>query len=274
MSVDTPPNPLPLTRRRGWRMALLGLIGALALVLPLSQVLRFQVEALIEDRSERARLDPLAEAVAVQRGLIGHDEVAARVLRGRTALEDERRLRQAEVDHHLFTLQTSLLAGAWQPAWREAQALQADWQLLAGQVQGRRIDVEASRRGHRLLQEQAVQVMDLVQALLSVPVGRADAADWQTRIDARRRELDGRIALAESTLALLGLATLTLLAGAGLLWAQLRRAAAAQVLQAAADGTRLGSGRRFGDRPARATPAELAAASLDSVRRAVEDERS
>jgi hypothetical protein len=259
-------------------MALLGLIGAGALVLPLSQVLRFQVEALIEDRSERARLDPLAEAVAVQRGLIGHDEVATRVLRGRTALEGERRLRQAEVDHHLFTLQASLQAGAWQPAWREAQALQADWRLLAGHVAGRRIDAETSRRGHRLLQEQAVQVMDLVQALLSVPVGRADTAhssDWQARIDARRRELDGRIARAESTLALLGLAALVLLTGAGLLLAaQWRSAAATQALQSAADGSRRGVGRRFGDRPARATPAELTAASLDSVRRAVEDERS
>jgi hypothetical protein len=284
MSADAPPNPLPQVRRRGWRgwrMALLGLIGALALVLPLSQVLRFQVEALIEDRSERARLDPLAEAVAVQRGLIGHDEVATRVLRGRTALEGERRLRQAEVDHHLFTLQASLQAGAWQPAWREAQALQADWRLLAGHVAGRRIDAEASRRGHRLLQEQAVQVMDLVQALLSVPVGRADTADaahstdWQARIDARRRELDGRIARAESTLALLGLAALVLLAGAGLLLGtQWRSAAAARALQSAADGSRRGVGRRFGDRPARATPAELTAASLDSVSRAVEDERS
>jgi hypothetical protein len=278
MPADTPPTPLPLAHRRGWRgwrMALLGLIGALALVLPLSQVLRFQVEALIEDRSERARLDPLAEAVAVQRGLIGHDEVATRVLRGRTALEGERRLRQAEVDNHLFTLQASLLAGAWQPAWREAQALQADWRLLAGHVQGRRIDAEASQRGHRLLQEQAVQVMDLVQALLSVPVGRADTADWQTRIEARRRELDGRIARAESTLALLGLAALVLLAGAGLLLGALwRGAAAAQTLLSAADGSRRSAGRRFGDRPARATPAELTAASLDSVRRAVEDERS
>lgn len=259
-------------------MALLGLIGALALVLPLTQVLRFQVEALIEDRSERAWLDPLAEAVAVQRGLIGHDEVAAHVLRGRTALEAERRFRQAEVDHHLFTLQASLQARAWQPARREAQAMQADWTLLVGQIAAGRIDAATSRRGHLLLREQAVQVMDLVQGLLTLPLGRADSADstdWQARIDARRRELDGRIARAESTLALLGLAALVLLAGAGvLLRAQWRGAAAALALQPAADGSRRGAGRRLGDRPARATPAELTAASLDSVRRAFEDERN
>jgi hypothetical protein len=254
-------------------MALLGLIGTLSLVLPLSQVLRFQVEALVEDRSERARLDPLTDAVAVHRGLIGHDEVATRVLQGRTALESERRFRQAEVDYHLFTLQVSLQAGAWRAAWREARAMQADWKLLVGQVASGRIDAEASRRGHRLLQEQAVQVMDLVHAQLVVPVGRADSADWQARIDARRRELDGRIARAESTLALLGLVSLVLLAGAGaLLRAQWRGAAATQAPQPAADGRRRGAGRRLGDRPT-ATPAELTAASLDSVRRSLEDER-
>ncbi len=259
-------------------MALLGLIGTLALVLPLTQVLRFQVEALIEDRSERARLDPLADAVAVQRGLIGHDEVATRVLQGRTALEAERRFRQAEVDYHLFTLQVSLQAGAWHPAWREAKAMQADWKLLAGHIANGRIDAEASRRGHRLLQEQAVQVMDFVHALLVVPVGRADSADWQARIDARRSELDGRIARAESTLALLGLvslASLALLVGAAaLLRAQRRGAAAARAAQPAANGTRRSPGRRLGDRPARATPAELTTASLDSARRALEDERT
>jgi hypothetical protein len=278
MLADTPPNLLPPTRLRGWRgwrMALLGLIGTLALVLPLTQVLRFQVEALIEDRSERARLDPLTDAVAVQRGLISHDEVATRVLQGRTALEAERRSRQAEVDHHLFTLQVSLQAGAWQPAWREAKAMRADWMLLAGQVAGGRIDAEASRRGHRLLQEQAVQVMDFVHALLVVPVGRADSADWQARIDARRLELDGRIARAESTLALLGLVSLVLLAGAAaLLRAQRRGATAALAPQPAANDSRRSPGRRLGDRPARATPAELTSASLGSARRALEEERS
>jgi hypothetical protein len=168
-----------------------------------------------------------------------------------------------------------LQAGAWKAAWREAKALQADWKLLVGHIASGRIDAEASRRGHRLLQEQAVQVMDLVNALLVVPVGRADSADWQARIDARRRELDGRIARTESTLALLGLATLALLAGAGaLLRAQWRVAAAARAPHPAADGRRRGAGRRHGDRPARATPAELTAASLDSVRRSLEDERN
>ena len=256
-------------------MALLGLIGALALVLPMAQVLRFQVEALVEDRDERARLDPLAEAVAVQRGLIGHDDVSTRVLRGRATLEGERRLRKAAVDERLVALQITLRAGAWLPAQREAQALQADWQLLAGDIEGRRIDVDSSQRGHRLLQEQAVQVMDLVQALLSVPLGRADAPDLQARVDSRRDELDARIVRAESTLALLALMAAALLAGAGLaLRAGLRGAAAAQALQRAADDTRRGPGRRFGDRPSRATPTELTAASLDTVRRSAEDERS
>jgi hypothetical protein len=184
-------------------------------------------------------------------------------------------LREAAVNQRLMALQITLQAGSWLPARREAQALQADWHVLAGHVEGRRIDAEASRRDHRLLQEQAVQVMDLVQALLSVPLGYAATPDLQNRVDMRRRELDARIARAESTLALLALVSTALLAGAGLaLRAGLRGAAAAQALQRAADDTRRGAGRRFDDRPSRATPAELTAVSLDSVRRAVEDERS
>ena len=65
------PHPRPR-----WRVLLLGLIGGLALVLPLAQVLLYQVDALHEDRAELARLDPLAEALAVQRGLAEHGSVA------------------------------------------------------------------------------------------------------------------------------------------------------------------------------------------------------
>lgn len=255
-------------------MALLGLIGVLALVLPMAQVLRFQVEALAEDRNERARLDPLAEAVAVQRGLIGHDAVATLVLRGRTALEAERRLRQNEVDQRLMVLQATLQAGAWQTARREAGSLQADWRQLASDIEARLVDVDGSRRGHRLLLEQAVQVMDLVQASLAWPLGRADAPDLPARVEARRGELNGRIARAESSVALLATALLaTVLLGLAGLAAGLRPAAAGRA-SAPPEDIRRGAGRRVGDRPAVAPPSDIAAAGLDAVKRGVEDERS
>lgn len=277
MSASPPsPDPNPPRRRRSWRVLLLGLIGALALVLPLTQVLRFQVDALAEARAERARLDPLAEAVAVQRGLIGHDEVAARVLQGRTQLEDQRRQRQAEVDRHLALLQGTLWAGDWQRARREAAGLKDDWRQLAGDIAARRIDAAASRQGHRLLQEQAVQVMDLVQALMPwVPRG-ADAAALQAAIDTRAATLDRQIDQSRSAIVLLAVAltvpTVAVLALLARGW--LRRRRVHQNRPDPGTDVRRSHGRRSGDRAPVTAPAALAAAELDALRRASEDERS
>jgi hypothetical protein len=255
---------------------LLGLIGVLALVLPLTQVLRFQVDALAEARAERARLDPLAEAVAVQRGLIGHDEVAARVLQGRAQLENQRQQRQAEVDRHLALLQGTLWAGDWQRARREAAGLKDDWRRLAGDIAARRIDAAASRQGHRLLQEQAVQVMDLVQALMPWAPRGTDAAALQVAIDARAATIDRQIDRSRSAIALLAGALAVPVAAAlallALAWRQRRRSPPDR--PEPDTGVRRTHGRRAGDRAPVTAPAALAAAELEALRRAAEDERS
>ncbi|MFM7706049.1 MAG: hypothetical protein ACKO6D_14340, partial [Rubrivivax sp.] len=119
MFEEAPSAADPQPRPR-WRVLLLGLIGGLALVLPLAQVLLYQVDALREDRAELARLDPLAEAVAVQRGLFDHGSVADLVLRGRRGLEAERQLRQQVVDRHVDALRTALPPRVWPLARREA----------------------------------------------------------------------------------------------------------------------------------------------------------
>lgn len=277
MSASTPPpDPHPPRRRRSWRVLLLGLIGVLALVLPLTQVLRFQVDALAEARAERARLDPLAEAVAVQRGLIGHDEVAARVLQGRAQLENQRQQRQAEVDRHLALLQGTLWAGDWQRARREAAGLKDDWRRLAGDIAARRIDAAASRQGHRLLQEQAVQVMDLVQALMPWAPRGTDAAALQVAIDARAATIDRQIDRSRSAIALLAGALAVPVAAAlallALAWRQRRRSPPDR--PEPDTGVRRTHGRRAGDRAPVTAPAALAAAELEALRRAAEDERS
>jgi hypothetical protein len=279
MSASSPPpDPRPPRRRRSWRVLLLGLFGVLALVLPLTQVLRFQVDALADARAERARLDPLAEAVAVQRGLIGHDELAARVLQGRAQLEGQRRQRQAEVDRHVALLYGTLWAGDWQRARREAAGLQDDWRRLAGDIAARRIDVAASRQGHRLLQEQAVQVMDLVQALLPwAPRGDGVAAR-QAAIDARVATLDHQIDQARQAIVLLAAAlavpATAVLAALSMAAARWRRRRAHASSTDDSDDVRRSHGRRAGDRAPVTTPAALAAAELDALRRAAEDERS
>jgi hypothetical protein len=276
MLEATTPSLAPEPRLRPrWRVLLLGLIGALALVLPLAQVLLYQVDGLAEDRAALARLDPLAEALAVQRALIDHEAVAALVLLGRRGLEDERRSRQEAVDGHVDALRMALPSRLWLLARREADGLAADWRLLARAVGEQRIEAADSGHRHRLLQEQAVQVMDLVQAHAPVAaVTTAGAtptvlARQSAVLNAHRTRLEERIA---RQVAARNLAALALVAALGLLTALVL--AAARRRQGATppppDAVRRSHGRRATDRAA-VSPAERAAAELEAVRRSAED---
>jgi hypothetical protein len=139
--------------------------------------------------SQRALLDPLTRAVTLQRSLLGHGDVASRLLAGRTALEDERRLRQHTVDADLVGLQATLAAGLWTRALGEAHALAQGWRSLSWQVAQGAIGQPACQEAHLVLVEQVVQVMDLVTATAQP----ADAA-WA------RLALRGRDGPAEAAL--------------------------------------------------------------------------
>ena len=224
------------TPRSRLKFALAGAVGGALVLLPLGEVWRHQSTELEALADERALLDPLAHALALQHGLIGHRHVADRVLRGRQALEGERRLRHAEVDRQLAALQGTLVAGAWVPALRENNALTKDWRTLVHRIAQHRIGPADSAAGHALLLEQAVQVMDLVSA--AAPAGtaaqlaQADAAAQgperatgpqalavlQDRISARQAVLQRREAAVREQrslvhMALAGLAVLAALAG-------------------------------------------------------------
>jgi hypothetical protein len=142
---------------------LLGAAGAALVLLPLGQVLRYQSADLTALAAERAALDPMAQVVGVQRGVLAHRDTADRVLRGRHALESERRERQGELDQRLRQLQDTLATGWWLRALQESQSLGADWRQLARQVALRQINANTSLNGHQLLMEQAIQVLDLAQ---------------------------------------------------------------------------------------------------------------
>ena len=157
------PDTRPTARLR-FKFALLAAVGAAMILLPLGQVLRYQnaeIEALV---AERATLDPLTQVVSLQRHLLGHRDVADRVLRGRLPLEEERRLRQSEVDGALWVLRGTLSAGYWTRALNESTHLTVDWRNLARRLTLRQITAPESQDGHQLLVEQAVQIMDLVAA--------------------------------------------------------------------------------------------------------------
>lgn len=151
---------LPQRLRR--RLAALSIVGALMVALPLGQVLRYQNAELQALLAQRAGLDPVARAVDVQRSLLVHRDVASQVLRGKRAFENERRVRQGEVDDRVNALATALMAGAWQRAVHESDALREDWALLARQINERSLGAGESDQAHRLLVEQTLQVMDLL----------------------------------------------------------------------------------------------------------------
>jgi hypothetical protein len=154
------------------RFAALGLVGGAMVLLPLAQVLRYQTAEVHALQAERSALDPMTDALALQRSLLQHRRLAHQVLTGRTQFERERRMRQRTVDTHVATLGRALIAGAWMRAHEESQALTDDWNVLAGRVVARSISAPASDDEHRLRVEQVLQVIDL----LSLALGRADAA--------------------------------------------------------------------------------------------------
>jgi hypothetical protein len=151
-------------------VAALGVIGAVMVVLPLSQLLQRQQAELDRIMARRAVLNPIERAVDSQRSLLLHRDSAARVLRGQPELETERRVQQAEVDDRLMALAVALATGPWERAVQESDALREDWSRLAGRLLMRSLSAADSDQGHRLLVEQSLQVIDLLDM---ASVGRA-----------------------------------------------------------------------------------------------------
>lgn len=191
-------SPAPLQPRL--KLLLAAALAAGSILLPLAPVWRLAGDEIDALTAERALLDPLARAVAVQRSLLGHADVASRVLRGRHALEAERRLRQHAVEADLLGLQATLSAGLWTRALGEAHALTQDWRTLSWQVAQRTIAEARSREGHQLLVEQAVLVMDLVSsagpadAALRLALRHPDRAALEGMLLARERAVSARLA--------------------------------------------------------------------------------
>lgn len=171
------PTPGPAAPRPRFRLALLAAVAALTVALPLGQVLRDQQAELQRIASRRAALDPLVRAVDLQRGLLAHRDVAGQVLRGRGAAEPVRRVRQGEVDDRMMTLAVSLTAGPWDRALHETDVMRDDWHALALRIGARRIAADDSDTGHRLLVEQLLVVVDILDAARNVGVADAAAAD-------------------------------------------------------------------------------------------------
>ena len=240
------------------RLAALGVVGVALCALPLVQLLRYQGAALDEVRARQQGLEPVAQTVALQRGLVSHRDLAGAVLRGRTEQEPARQDMQQRVDTRALNLQ-ALLDGIGEVRARdEARDLRQDWSALSARVQARQLEATDSDAGHRLLIEQSLQVIDLVTltaqatpdpagptalvALVALARLQADLAvagpsappgaliqatqalqtlsvAMQTELQGRRQSLEQQRQAGTAALALLAML------GAGLLWAALRAGA-------------------------------------------------
>lgn len=264
------------TTRSSWRSAALGAVGGLMVLLPLSGVMRHQAQEFRVLSAERALLDPLSQAVSVQRGLLSHSELCQRLLAGRAPLEPERKLRQAVVDTALWDLKNTLAAGLWVTALAEASQLSLDWRGLTHRIETRALDIRTSQTDHRLLIEQTLQVMDLVtavspsigaQRLLAMHRATRQAANagthdernsqlaqalalaqLQDQIQAHSQSLDDRLTGLQAARAWVGVmaAGLLVLAAAALLWWRSRNVPTPQPPDPQ-HGVRLGQGRRSTD---------------------------
>lgn len=204
-------------------MAALGIVAAVMVALPLSQLLRRQQAELDQLAARRAVLNPIARAVDTERSLLQHRDAASQVLRGRPELEDERRLRQREVDDRLVALAVALATGPWERAVQESDALRGDWSLLARRLLARSLSADDSEHGHRLLVEQALQVIDLLDQAQPARAGDEASArvgnprhrlSTEAALQGERTALDRRRAGIETErgLMLLGLLALGLVA--------------------------------------------------------------
>jgi hypothetical protein len=199
------------------QVAALGVLGIVAGALPLAQLLRYQADEIDQIVAQQAALDPLLQTVTVQRGLLGHRDLAGAVLRGRSDLDAQRGAAALEVDARMQRLDAALSLRGDTRAIDEGAALRRDWDSLAGRIVARAVDATRSDQEHRLLVEQALLITDLLtlHARLADPAARAlahalgrdlpalqqDLARLSDALPAERQAAASRIARAHARLA-------------------------------------------------------------------------
>lgn len=184
------------------KLAALGVVGMALCVLPLLQLLRWHSLELQWVLNETEQVQPAVLAVQLQRALVQHQGSAARVLRGQTEADAQRRQEQAQVDAQLLTLAHRLEPGGLLPAKIELQAMRRDWPVLVQRIVQGRCSVAESDHGHRLLIEQTLQIIDTVSAGLPAAPSPALAElrqQWQHTLPGQWRTLGAQAAQAVPT---------------------------------------------------------------------------
>jgi hypothetical protein len=166
-AVTAPSSAHPLRLRH--KLAAFGVVGVALCLWPLWQLWNWHDLELQWAVQEARTAEPGLLAVQTQRALLQHQLASARVLHREQAAEPLRREHQAEVEARLLQLERALEPGGLLPARIEVQAMRLDWPPLVDRIVQARCSVPESDDAHRLLQEQALQVIDIVTAALEVP---------------------------------------------------------------------------------------------------------
>lgn len=167
------------------KIAALGVVGMALCLLPLIQLLRWQGLELRWTQAAQEALEPALQAVELQRGLVEHRASAAQWLQGQRQADVPRRRHQAVVDARLAVLIHRLPPGAYPAARTEAVEMHADWTWLVQQVVEIRCTVPDSDAAHRLLVEQALQVIDIVTATAAPEAGAGELRQAAARARAQ-----------------------------------------------------------------------------------------
>lgn len=172
------------------KLAAFGVVGVALCLLPLWQLWNWHGLELRLAAQDAEAAEPGLLAVQTQRALLQHQLASARVLQRDAQAEPLRREQQALVDARLLQLQQALAPSGMLPATLEVQAMRRDWPPLVQRIVQARCSVQESDHEHRLLQEQALQVIDIVSAALPAPADPALAQAQQQLL----QELPGSLA--------------------------------------------------------------------------------
>lgn len=182
---------LPLLTRFKLRhkLAAFGVVGVALCLLPLWQLWNWHGLELQLAAQDAKAAEPGLLVVQTQRALLQHQLASARVLQRDERAEPLRREQQALVDARLLQLEQALAPGGMLPATIEVQAMRRDWPPLVQRIVQARCSVQESDHGHRLLQEQALQIIDIVSAALPAPRDPVLAQAQQSLFQSLPREL-------------------------------------------------------------------------------------
>jgi len=143
------------------KFAALGAIGIAMTTIPTWKVIEAKNGELAVAKAEDAGLDPLREEVALQQALQAHRMLDGLVLSGDEAQANERRTQRAEVTKRLGATQQQLVAQGLTGAAKEAKALQAEWEKLLAQVDGKQLTPTTSFALHTKLAAHNLKLIEL-----------------------------------------------------------------------------------------------------------------